>query len=398
MTLQTFNTLEQAVIRLQSLVNLGSYAVNKPKTENAIYPARYDHAPINNLGRQIQKAVPLTDRQQVLAITLVTKYHKQWKKQGYDVSNISIDTPTEFAIRTGIERSHTASVSGNMITLKFPYKPRLISQIAEFAQISCGRIEFNKETKLWQIAATAGNLTWCDKFVNDHKFTVDSLYDEAKSLIEDGYDYKSIQLDIVDGELVLNDAPESMLDWIRSEIGDVSMPNFIQLVSASHILAFTLSYNVVNYTFNNYPHLADILLMRRTFINSDEVTLTELLHKVRRLDYDNIVLFVTEASNYAEYAKVIATVMPSYNIITLDTALTAMPDPRKKTVYVTTRVIAGEVDLIISMAGFMAGPSRRNWLDSARKNIYYCQDIDDKIKKIIKKDESNFNYKRRNER
>ena len=109
--LKTFNTLEQAIMELKGFINRGSYNPDAPKTPNAIYPARYDHAPINNMARQISEKIALTDRQQKLAVLLVTKYHKQWKKQGFDVSNISLDTPTERPIRTDIDRSKWVSAA-----------------------------------------------------------------------------------------------------------------------------------------------------------------------------------------------------------------------------------------------------------------------------------------------
>lgn len=394
--LKTFDTLEKAVVELKTFINKGSYNCSAPKTPNAIYPARYDHAPINNMARQISEKIGLTDRQQELAITLITKYHKQWKKQGYDVSNINLDTPTELPIRRDLDRSKSVSASGSVIHLKFPYIPRLMQQIAEYATKSCGSITFDKDAKVWNFAATAGNTVWIDKFVSDHKFAIASSYADLSKLMADAYDYKSIQLDIVDDELVLNNAPLSMLEWIADNLGDISMTNFVTIVSSSQMLAFTLSDDVIDYTFDNWPHLADTILQRKSFINSDETTFEEMLHKVRRLNYNNIVLFITDGSSIAEYSKAITHVMPDYNIISQAGMLTGRGTAKK--VFITTRVMAVPADLIISTAGFMAGPSRKNWFNTAIKNIYYCQDIDNKIKKTIKKDESNLNYKRRNKR
>jgi len=393
--LKTFDTLEKAVVELKTFINRGSYNCDAPKTPNAIYPARYDHAPINNMARQISEKIGLTDRQQELAITLITKYHKQWKKQGYDVSNISLDTPTDIPIRRNLDRSKSVSASGNLIHLKFPYIPRLMQQIAEFATKSCGSITFDNKAKVWNFAATAGNTVWTDKFASDHKFAIDPSYALLSEAMDEAYDYKSIQLDIVDGELVLNNAPVSMLDWIADNLGDVSMVNFVTIVSSAQMLAFTLSNDVIDYTFDNYPHLADIILQRKSFINSDETTFEEMLHKVRRLNYNNIVLFVTDGSSILEYTKAIMHAMPEYNVSSKQHDI--LTDSSKK-IYLTSRVMAIPVDIIISTAGFMAGPSRKNWFNTAIKNIYYCQDIDNKIKKTIKKDESNLNYKRRNKR
>ena len=394
--LKTFNTLEQAIMELKGFINRGSYNPDAPKTPNAIYPARYDHAPINNMARQISEKIALTDRQQKLAVLLVTKYHKQWKKQGFDVSNISLDTPTERPIRTDIDRSKWVSASDNLIHLKFPYIPRLMQQIAEFATRSCGSITFDSKDKIWNFAATAGNVVWIDKFVKDHGFIQKNSYVQLSQKVKEAYDYKSIQLDIVDDELVLNNAPPSMEEWIADNLGPINLTNFVTIASSSQMLAFTLSDNVINYTFDNYPHLADVILQKKCFINSDDVTFEELIHKVKRLRYKKIVLFLVDGSSTLEHMKDVARLMPEYTVESDDHAI-VNPDSYG-TIYVTTRVMGIRADLIISTAGFMAGPARKNWFNSAVKNIYYCQDIDNKIKKIIKRDESNFNYKRRNKR
>ncbi len=393
-TLQTFDTLEESMTVLQAFVQTGRKLDRDGKKMAGVSPARYDHAPIANIAAQIAKKVPLTDRQQGLVIKLVTKYHKQWKKLGYDVSNINLDTPVEREIRYDIDRSHTVSVNGNKICLKFPYKPRLISIIAEYAQMSCGQIAWNTKDNVWEVTATAGNIVWLDKFVNDHKFVEDAAYKDLVKIIAEAYDYKSIELDIVDDKLVLHNAPTTMLKWIRDNIGELSMINFTRIVSSANILAFTLSEAIVEYTVDNYPDISDIILMRRTFISSDSITFDELLEKVKQLQYHNIVLFVSDMTSHERYSKIIRKVMPEYDIMTCNGDMHPFGSSNKSMV-ITHRVTPTyQPDLIISLAGFMAGHARKNWFNSATKNIYYCQDIDNKIKKQLKKDESNINYKR----
>jgi len=391
--LKTFDTLEQAMVTLQTFVQAGRQCDRDGKKLPGISPARYDFGPIANITEQISKRVPLTDRQQELVIKLVTKYHKQWKKLGYDASNINLDTPVELKIRTKVDRSQTVSVKGNKITLKFPYKPRLINIISEYAQMSCGEIARNKEDNVWEVTATAGNIAWLDKFVNDHKFVKDAAYKDLVKIIDKAYDYKSIELDIVDDKLVLHNAPETMLKWIRDNIGEIIMKNFIRIVSSANILAFTLSEAIVQYTVDNYPDISDIILMRRTFVSSDSTTMDELLEKVNQLQYHSIVLFVADQSIVSVYTHSIKRCMPGYDILTCSDDMHPFASSNKSVV-ITHRVMARPADLIISLAGFMAGHARKNWFNSATKNIYYCQDIDNKIKKQLKKDESNINYKR----
>ena len=66
--LKTFDTLEQAMITLQTYVEAGRRLDAFGKKLPGICPARYDHGPIANITAQIIKKVPLTDRQQELVI------------------------------------------------------------------------------------------------------------------------------------------------------------------------------------------------------------------------------------------------------------------------------------------------------------------------------------------
>jgi len=400
MPLKTFDTLEQSLLELQARIAARPPVGCSQKVPGIepIHPARYDTAAISGIAKQISQKLALTDKQQVLAVKLVTKYHRQWKKAGYDVSNINLNTPTQMPLRTIVDRAHSVSAEDGWINLKFPYKPRLIGMVASYANNSRGRVTYDEKTKIWKLKATASNLKWADIFVKDHKFEITDSYKKLVKRMEDGYDYKNIQLDIVDGELVLRDAPETMLEWIHVNIGEIHMSNFIKVASASNILAFTLSNDLVDYVYQTHRDIADIILMRRSFVSSDHNTMSDLLQKINQLEYKNVVIYMPAPSLFREVTASIAHRMPGYSIVTTSSNDATYNFNSNKTVYITSRVIAVPADLIVSTAGFMAGPSRRNWFNTATKNIYYCQDIDNKIKKQLKKDESNISYKRRNER
>lgn len=280
--LKTFSTLEDAIVELKDYV----YATNNPngKPIRKIYPARYDQPAINNIATQVNKGVPLTDKQQELAIKLVTKYRRQWKKLGIDVSNIDLDTPVKMPIRQDVDREHSVYVEEDRIQLKFPYKPKLIGHIAGHGEFSRGKVFWDKERKVWSISVTPDNVNWVKKFAKDHNFeTTQSFNDLCKQVVE-AFDFKDICLDLQDKQLILNNVPESMLDWIHKNIGRIEMKNFIKLVSYSYVLDYTLSESVVDYTVRNYPNTYRQILYRQSVINSNVETLRELLLKVKQLD------------------------------------------------------------------------------------------------------------------
>ena len=254
--LKTFSTLEEAVLALQDVVTAQGYVdTNSNKAKRDLYPARYDFAPINSLAKQIGKNIGLTDRQQEMAIKLVTKYRKQWKKIGYDVSNIDLETPLENPLRVDVDREHLISATQDKITLKFPYKPNLIGLMSQHQGRACGTVTWNKPALLWELAITADNVTWASRFADHHGFERHSTFTELEQEIRDAFDYKSICLDIVNDELVIKNAPPTMLKWIENNVGDISFDNFIRLVGLSDILIFSLSQKVVKYTYDNYSDI-----------------------------------------------------------------------------------------------------------------------------------------------
>jgi len=406
--LKTFNSLDAAIIKLRECVLANYNAANHQAGERAkrdIYPARYDQSAINNIAEQVNGGGAFTDRQQELAIKLVTKYRRQWKKLGYDVSNIDLNTPVLRPIRRDIDRDHKVYVENNRIIIKFPYKPKLISIIADYGNRSFGRANWDKENKIWSFTITPSNVYWVTKFASDHKFAVEESFNKLCEQVEQAYDFKDIRLDIIDKQLVLHDAPETMLDWIHENVGLVEMKNLIKLASLSHVLSYTLTRNLVEYTIRNYPNLYRQILKERSHINPEVEPLRELLLKVNQLGFDNVVFFVID-TEIGELCRAIENLMPDYNITTtLATKLEieshthyqkhnwSHSPHKKKEVIITNKTLPMRPDLIISFAGFMAGPSRRDWFGLASKLIYYCRDIDSKIKKIIKKDESNINDK-----
>jgi hypothetical protein len=393
--LKTFDTLDDAIIQLNKFCQGKDYRAEKVVRD--IYPARYDHSPILNIAKQVEAGAGFTDRQHELAVKLVVKYRRQWKKLGYDVSNINLDTPVKDPIRHDVDRTHRIDVSGNKIIVKFPFKPKLITMIYEHQKQAFGKTDWNKPAKQWELAVTAENTYWANRFAVEHKFSKSEAFTDLVKQVDAAFDYKSIQLDIVGRKLVLHNAPETMLDWIHRNIGRIEMRNFKKIVAAANLLAITLSDEVAEYIVRNYPNLFRVLLQRQSHINPSVESLNDLMLKVKQLDYDNVVFFISDQSEKERVFEAVKTIMPNYHVWTdFSVPLANENKDDNKKITITNKIGAGSTDLIITFAGFMASQGRKAWFNNAVKIIYYCPDLDHTIKKIIKKDESNFNNKRRN--
>jgi len=161
-----FETLEDALLELNTRITPKNGYQNPDKVVRDINPARYDFGPVDKFTRQIKKQIGLTFCQQNFAIKLITKYAKQWKKCGYDVSNIDKNTPTLYKMRE-VDRQRLIDIDTGkeLITMKFLYHPRIIATLYTFREIrSAGKVEFNKDSRLWELAITPENLEFVQTF------------------------------------------------------------------------------------------------------------------------------------------------------------------------------------------------------------------------------------------
>jgi len=391
--LKTFKTLDDALRTLHSLVSTPLYhPLTTPASEQsyAIRPARYDRSAICNITAQVDNHRALTDRQQQLAVKLVTKYRKQWVKNGYDVSNIDIKTPTELPLRTDVDRRRLIDIMDDMIIVRFPYIPSLITKFGEYAHTrSCGKIEWNRDDRRWQMSATPDNTTWISRYAKEHDFKTTKEFEQHVDNINNQYDFNDIKLDIINNELVLNDAPESMLDWIKSNTGDIHMNNFLHIVSLAGRLAFTLSTNVIAKVKQDYPDNAHLILHRLSHVSDTDTNNKDFFKQLYELDQRLVVIYMANSIASSDEFDVVRKGMPGYSVTVCTDQTNITIDSNVNNVIITNKVLPIIPDVIVSTVGFMTGPNRRSWFNSATKNIYYCADIDDRIKKHIKKYESN---------
>ena len=113
--------------------------------------------------------------------------------------------------------------------------------------------------------------------------------------------------------------------------------------------------------------------------------MSELLRMVKRLQYENVILFTSGNNGQVnDFVSAIREAMPDYNIKA--PGLMQPASKSQKCVTITDKVLGQPAQLIISLAGYMAGPSRLHWFDHSAKTIYYCHDVDTKVKKKIEKE------------
>ena len=358
--------------------------------------ARFDYSPVQNLATQATINVGFTTNQKDLAVTLITKYAKQWKKRGYDVSNINRNTPTKNPLRaTDSSKVIDVDETREIITVRFPYDPTLITQLYSYSDNqSSGDFIWNKEGNQWEVEVTTEHVAHISTLALRNNFTTTSAFNDLDLMMQNSFDFKSIYLDISDDGLTLDGAPDSMMDWIHDAVGELNMYNLDMIASLSDSMLFGLSASVLKSIEEKHGKYRSVIVNRNSWYKDiEEIPL--IIDVLQDLNYKTIVVYANELTgDRAEELIEILERNTLFNLVIDDTPRTIRTKAIDRRIIMTNKVIPLVPDAIISTVGFTLGPNRKEWFRSARKNIYVCDSVNEKIKKITIKNERKFNNKR----
>lgn len=127
--------------------------------------ATYDKSPVTSMGNFCAKAriekldSCLTDKQVDLAKKIVFKYRRQLLSAGVTLPEDEAEIQTRYSIRQ-IDRTKYLKhdVDNKQVQLKFPYDPKKISMLHDYANNSAGYFAWNNTTKIWIADLTEWNL------------------------------------------------------------------------------------------------------------------------------------------------------------------------------------------------------------------------------------------------
>lgn len=185
--------------------------------------ASYDRSPVATMGAYCAKAritkMPecLTDKQAVLARTIVGKYRRQLNELGItmfnDVNNISLRHQIRAIDRT---QALIADVGNKKFILKFPYSPQKISALHNFTSNSAGKVEWSNTARNWTFDLTEGNLRTALDLFKEEDLKID---DDLVSAVEDVMRANSSQLPSVhyeNNQLVLLNCHLGLIEYLEN--------------------------------------------------------------------------------------------------------------------------------------------------------------------------------------
>lgn len=195
--------------------NLTTDTWRKPKP---IKLATYDIRFVDSVSSSIRNGKGLTDRQVLLAIKIIVKYHRQWTQIGLDPSYLeSDDIPLRLPQRE-VDRTHAAWIEDKKILIKFPYDPKIITKLNSAAAELPGNWTWNTTTKQWSLDLLECNVRELVNMdiIKPSTWQVDA---DLQSLMEMAAkdDLMSCHptLDVTDQGLCLANCPEPLLESMQ---------------------------------------------------------------------------------------------------------------------------------------------------------------------------------------
>jgi len=344
--------------------------------ESPISLARYDMKVIPSLAEQTMANKGYTDKQAALALQLIIKYERQLNKLGLDIT--PVHTPQYRIPLREIDRESRVWIEDDIIKLKFPYDVKLIEAVRDAGRASKGGIQFNREKRVQELSLTEWNVNWVYTFAQVNNFIIDtSLKTVMQKLLDAEHTPYAIELTYNDGQLAINNAADSLKEYIRDNIG---FDDLLKLIDHAPILGYTVSRAIQDTVIEQCGTRFWSLCANRE-LKVDPLTSNNLIQGLA--DYakqtNRFPIYVFEPDMSDRLLNEFNRFFPG-QILRLGNQKTSSitVDPEVKIIY-TTKIprtpITGRIPLLVSSAGMLHGGDRQIWIQTAEKIVYFAKDV-----------------------
>lgn len=376
----TFKTIEDYI---EVIAGTRDPATNKLTqtwiAEPIVSLARYDVNVISSMSDQIAQNIGFTEKQADLATKIVLKYNRQLAAKGIDVT--PANSPAYRIPLRKMDYSKSVTLDEDTIRLRFPFDSKLIEQVKDFAKTSQGHFKWESSSKVWKSALTEYNLNWIYNFAKIHNFTIDNevqkLYD---TLLEVEQVPFKIELSFNDGKLEFCNAPSSMTEYVKDNIGELSMDNFYKLIDYAPIIGYTVDPAMLDaIVSNNGGKFLQFISNRELKINpahteSIDFDMESLVQYAIATNRFPIVVYEPDLGNKL-FSKISQHFAES-EVITLGMTAKDIPDLGAYKVVHTAKAIKSlKIPLLVSGAGMMFGGEKQVMQQNAEKVVYIAADV-----------------------
>jgi len=343
--------------------------------------ARYDIGIVQSMGSHTVAGGSLTDRQAQLAIKLVGKYRKQFRKIGVDVEAFLTNPQFRNSIRI-IDRTRQFLLRNGKIVAKFPYDKSVIALFSEAVSENKGTCEFNREQREWHLAPTANNINWAVTIGQKNEFVIDQellkLQDQITELEKTPY---RIELGINHAQNIsIANAAPSMIDYINNHLGGFELSNLVKLVDYAPILSYKVSREIQDLIKHNYGEATLGLLLNRQchyYRESNAADPSDLLQKIN--DYaawaGRYPIYIYEPDVGQTIKKTVWSMFNESEVIDITTLRSAdrLDNSKLKCVYFSKvkKFMRDRIPVLISTNAMLYGAEKQLMLQLAEKVVYY---------------------------
>lgn len=382
--MKTFSTVEDYIEVIAGWRDPSTNTV--PNSQNILWfnfnpiisLARYDVSVLESMCTAAMENKALTTRQGELAVKIIMKYNRQLAQKNIDVSALS-DPQWRLPLRV-MDYSKRLRIENDKLMAEFPFSTDLIEGLREFRKDSQGSGEWNKEKRRWEFALTEYNLVYLKTWAENNQFEIDAEVVRLNSLIElteqAGY---AIELDFVDGELIIKNASATLIEYINTHCGGFAPDNLAKLIDMSSVLGYTVNQDITNtWAITQGNGVNCLSCLREIRVNPERHTESEVLSSVvKYAELTNrypVVLFEPDLKNVLRKNLNEIIGEDKIYIHRAHRKIGKLPDDVKY-IHTTVPIKDLEIPLLISSVGMMFGGEKSLMLQNTEKAIYFAMDV-----------------------
>jgi hypothetical protein len=339
--------------------------------------ARYDTKIVESFAEQSRNNIGFTDKQSALAVALVLKYERQLLRLQVSIEPVKTTPVFKNPIRN-IDRSTRVWIEDDVVKLRFPYKQELIDAIRTQSKESCGRIVFDRASKLWTADLTEYNLNWCYIFSKNNNFEMDPSVDQLMKLIltTEKTPYQ-IELCAGDNQLYVKNANNTLCEYVENTLGGFDNNNLLTLVDNAPLLGYTVQKVIEDTVIKTHGIRFWSLCANRELKVTPGSAAQDQLKQI--VDYATATgrfpIYVYEPDLSDRLTLQLVNYFDSDQIANLNNR-EAITDATR--LAYTNKIPKNAVDripLLISTAGMLYGGDRQVWIQTAEKVVYFTNDV-----------------------
>lgn len=344
--------------------------------------ASYDVQVLNSLNQQVNwEDRGLTERQAVLVLRLIEKYTRQMRNHGIDNSHVLDPSTRQYrlAIRK-ISREFQIYREGDQILVRFPYVQKLIDYIRIGRKNLDGSCEWDPDARLWRLGFTESNLSFVMTLATADNFQVDEdllvLFEQLGQVEKQGYEIRLVE---TESGYDIENAAQSLRDYVQTHLGGFGADNLIRLVDHSGILSYTVAPEISEQVRAEHgENMLRLLTSHRNNIEPSSLSISEIYRYAQLTDRFPILIYCPNPSDQIIKDVFHSGIIDPEQIFQTGGRGRRQFDPDNHRV-LFTKVLdrSRHVDtaLKVSFHNMTYGANSMRWLSSPGKIVYYCTEL-----------------------